>query len=98
MTVVLLKQTPIGKMATSSTRAAADALVAAGKALHDPMYRDIYEAITDGEIAQGFMTRNHMTLPPKAQARHDALTTPHAAGTGTGTSTGTGTGTGTGKP
>jgi hypothetical protein len=63
MTVVLMKQTAIGKRAYAISRADADALVADGKAIQDKVHTGIYEEVTAEEMVQGYMTRNMLPLP-----------------------------------
>jgi hypothetical protein len=63
MTVILMTQTPAGRRAVALSRADAEALVADGKAVQDPVHGGIYEEVTDAERDQGYLTRNLMPLP-----------------------------------
>jgi len=63
MTVVIMKQTAIGKRAYAISRVDADALVADGKAVQDKVYTGIYEEVTPEEMGQGYLTRNMLPLP-----------------------------------
>jgi len=62
MSVIIMKQTPIGRRAYAITKAEADAMVAEGRAVQDAAHAGIYEEITKDEIAQGYMTRNMSPL------------------------------------
>jgi len=60
---ILMKQTPVGKRAHYISNDAAEKMVDDGQAIHCAPY-DIYEEVTDGESAQGYMTRNMTPLTP----------------------------------
>lgn len=64
MSVIIMKQTAIGKRAYAISRADADALVEEGKAVQDKVHGGIYEEITPEEAAQGYMTRNLTPIEP----------------------------------
>lgn len=75
---IILKPIPAGgRRAEYITRGAADALVAAGEAVKCAGYPEIYEAVTDDERRQGYMTRDMqaVSMPlrkkDKPKARHD---------------------------
>ena len=63
MTVVLMKQTVIGRRAYAISREDADAMVNDGRAVQDKVHTGIYEEVTPEEIDQGYMTRNMLPLP-----------------------------------
>ncbi|MGA1372516.1 MAG: hypothetical protein ACO3Z6_13020 [Pseudomonadales bacterium] len=69
MTVIIMKQTAIGKRAYAISREDADALVAEGRAVQDKAHSAIYEEITPDEAAQGYMTRNLEPIPAIAVKR-----------------------------
>lgn len=63
MSVIIMKQTAIGKRAYAISREDADALVAEGRAIQDKVHTSIYEEITPEEAEQGYMTRNLAAIP-----------------------------------
>lgn len=62
MSVIIMKQTAIGRRAYAISRVEADKLVADGKAIQDKVHTGIYEEVTDEEVSQGYMTRNMLPL------------------------------------
>ena len=81
MTVILMKNTAIGRRAYAISQLEADKMVAAGDAVQDRAHSGIYEEITDGERDQGYMTRNMAAIPvteikkkpgPKPKTRTEA--------------------------
>ncbi len=69
MTVIIMKQTPIGKRAYAISREDADALVAEGKAVQDVAHTGIYEEVTAEEMDQGYLTRNMIPLKPSTPVK-----------------------------
>ena len=81
MTVILMKNTAIGRRAYAISQLEADKMVAAGDAVQDKVHTSIYEEITDGERDQGYMTRTLEAIPvteikkkpgPKPKTRTEA--------------------------
>jgi len=62
MSVIIMKQTAVGRRAYAISRVEADKLVADGKAIQDKVHTGIYEEVTDDEVSQGYMTRNMLPL------------------------------------
>ncbi len=63
MTVILMKNTAIGRRAYAISQLEADKMVTAGDAVQDKVHTGIYEEITDGERDQGYLTRNMAAIP-----------------------------------
>lgn len=63
MTVILMKNTAIGRRAYAISQHEAKIMVANGDAVQDAAYPGIYEEVIDGERDQGYMTRNMTALP-----------------------------------
>jgi hypothetical protein len=64
MTVILMKNTAIGRRAYAISQLEADKMVDEGDAVQDKVHTGIYEEVTDGERSQGYMTRNMAAIPP----------------------------------
>ena len=62
MSVIIMKNTSLGRRAYAISREEADQLVADGKAVQDKVHGGIYEELTDDEISQGYQTRNMMPI------------------------------------
>ena len=62
MSVIIMKNTSLGRRAYAISREQADQLVADGKAVQDKVHGGIYEELTDEEISQNYQTRNMMPL------------------------------------
>jgi hypothetical protein len=63
MTVIIMKNTAIGRRAYAISQIEADKMVDAGDAVQDRAHTGIYEEVTDGERDQGYLTRNMAALP-----------------------------------
>ena len=77
MTVIIMKNTAIGRRAYAITQIEADKMVDSGDAVQDKVHTGIYEEVTDGERDQGYMTRNLAALPvtePKKKPGRPAKT------------------------
>jgi hypothetical protein len=84
MTVILMRNTPVGRRAYAVSKAHAEKLVEAGDAVQDKVHTAIYEEVTDGERQQGYMTRNMEALSPVGRKRAKAakpITEPESADT-----------------
>ncbi len=64
MTVILMKNTAIGRRAYAISKTEADKMVDAGAAVQDSVHTGIYEEVTDGEREQGYMTRTLTAITP----------------------------------
>jgi hypothetical protein len=65
---VILKQTPVGKRAEFILQPDLDKMLDAGTAMQCAGY-EVYEEVTDGELKQGYMTRNMEALPKPRRGR-----------------------------
>lgn len=76
MTVLLMKNTPVGRRAYAISLEEAKQMVADGQAVQDANHTSIYEEVTDAEREQGYMTRSMVVLSPVKRRGRPAKSRP----------------------
>ena len=69
MTAILMKNLNGMRRATLISKVDAEAMVADGKATQDKVHASIYEEASEGEIKQGYMTRDMQPIVKRGPGR-----------------------------